>query len=497
MRKSLEEIRKILDRKENGEQLKPIEVHDILCWVAMAVVSGGIRRSAMISLFDYSDSDMYYCKSEFKVLSYTQKIERYFDESGNECERPVVHQFNGETFYSLILEIEDVGYGVRKIEVPFVSNYEYEKIKNDGRITWYHIHPQRAMANNSVVLVRSKIRKQQFKKIMEIVSKSGSGEPGIFFTNDKDYGTNPCGEISLRPFSFCNLVEVNISDVETQEELNERVRVASFIATLQASYTDFHYLRDVWKKNTEKDALIGVSLTGICSNTYKKLNIEEASKIVVKENERVSSLIGIKPAARKTTIKPSGTASLVLGCSSGIHPYYAKYYIRRVRINKNEEVYKILKNEIPDLLEDDFFNSNNVIVKIPIKVESENASFRYESLKEALDRVSFFFEKWIVPGYHRGPNHNNISLTLYVKEDEWEFLSEWMWNNREKYNGISVLPFDGGTYIQAPLEEISEEKYKELYSKLKNIDFKKVIETKDNTNLKEVVACSGNSCEIS
>jgi len=232
----IHKIQGILDSKVDGTKLTTLEVHDIVCHIADAVLAGGIRRAALISLFSFDDQNMLTCKF------------------GN----------------------------------------------------WWETNPQRGRANNSVVLLRHKIHKEDFMSLWEKIEASNSGEPGIFFSNDKDWGVNPCGEIGLRPNQFCNLVEVNVSDVETQEELNLRVKGASFIGTLQASYTEFHYLRDVWQKNTEKEALIGVGMTGIASGRVLKLDLKEASRIVKEENVRVADMIGINHAARTTTLKPSG-----------------------------------------------------------------------------------------------------------------------------------------------------------------------------------------------
>ena len=239
----------ILDRKQDGEKLTTLECHDIICHLADAVLSGGIRRAALIALFNLHDEDMLTCK-----------------------------------------------FGA-----------------------WWEDNPQRGRANNSAVLLRNMIDKNTFLNLWKKIEASNSGEPGFLFTNDKDAGTNPCAEINLKANQFCNLCEINASDLETQEEYNARAKAAAFIGTLQASYTDFHYLRDVWRKTTEKEALLGIGMTGIASGAVFKLNMKEAAKIACDENERLAKVIGINKAARVTTVKPSGTTSLVLGTSSGIH----------------------------------------------------------------------------------------------------------------------------------------------------------------------------------
>ena len=422
----LRQIKSILNEKEDGDQLEPIEVHDIVCHIADAVLAGGIRRAALISLFSADDQEMISSKS------------------GN----------------------------------------------------WWEKNPQRARANNSAALVRHRIRKRFFKELWERIRLSNSGEPGIYFTNDKDWGTNPCCEIALRPFQFCNLCEVNVSDVQNQEDLNNRVRAASFLGTLQAGYTEFHYLRPIWQRTTEKEALVGVSMTGIGSGKVQQLDLEQAAQIAVNENKKVAQMIGIKSAARVTTIKPAGTSSIVLGCSSGIHAWHSEYYIRRLRVGKNEDIYHYLSVNHPSLIEDEYFRPHDTaVISIPQK-SPDGAILRSESAIELLQRVKSFSEKWIRPGHMTGNNTHNISATVSIKEFEWSDVGEWMWKNREFYNGLSVLPYDGGNYVQAPFEPCDEETYRRMLNSLEEVDLTKIIESDDNTNLSGEVACAGGSCEI-
>jgi len=305
-----------------------------------------------------------------------------------------------------------------------------------------------------------------------------------------------CVEVGLRSFQFCNLCEVNVSNIKSQEDLNERVKAASFLGTLQAGYTDFHYLRPIWKKTTEKEALIGVGLTGIGSGEYKKCDLSQSAEIVKLENERVANLIGITKAARTAVVKPSGTASLVLGTSSGVHAWHNDYYIRRIRVNKNEAIYTYLSVYHPELIEDEYFSPHKTaVIQIPVK-SPENAIYRTESPIETLERVKEIHSKWIKPGHRKGQNTNNVSATISIKDHEWKEVGEWMWENRKSYTGISVLPYDGGTYIQAPFEDITEEKYNELITSLHSIDLTKVIELSDETDLAGELACAGGACEI-
>lgn len=308
--------------------------------------------------------------------------------------------------------------------------------------------------------------------------------------------TGNCAEIALRPYQFCNLTEVNVSNVVDQDDLNARVRAAAFIGTLQAGYTDFHYLRPVWKRTTEKDALIGVSMTGIGSNRVMQLDLKEAARVVKDENKRVADIIGINPAARTTTVKPAGTTSLVLGCSSGIHAWHSKYYIRRIRVGKNEAIYQYLAQNHPELVEDEFFRPHDTAVISVPQMAPEGATLRTESPFQLLERVKQVFLGWVKTGHRSGNNMHNVSTTVSVRDHEWDAIGEWMWDNRDFYNGITVLPFDGGTYVQAPFEDCDEETYNRMAEALHAIDLSNVVETDDLTNLTGELACSGGSCEI-
>ncbi len=308
--------------------------------------------------------------------------------------------------------------------------------------------------------------------------------------------TGNCCEIALRPFQFCNLCEVNVSDIESQEDLNNRVKAASFIGTLQAGYTDFHYLRDVWKRTTEKDALIGVSMTGIGSGTVLGYNMKEAAKVVKEENERVAAILGINKSARATTVKPAGTTSLTLGTSSGIHAWHNDYYIRRIRVGKNEAIYTYLLINHPELVEDEYFRPHDTaVISIPQKAP-EGAILRTESPFQLLERIKKVHMEWVKPGHRGGNNTHNVSATVSIKDNEWDGVGEWMWENRQSYNGLSVLPFDNGSYTQAPFTDCTKEEYEELMVHLKNIDLSGVVEMDDNTDLKSEVACGSAGCEV-
>jgi len=426
LKECLLKVQGILEEKDNGDKLEPIEVHDIICHIADAVLAGGIRRAALISLFSADDEEMLAAKA------------------GN----------------------------------------------------WWEANPQRGRANNSVALMRHLITREFFMDIWERIKEAGSGEPGFYLSNDKDWGTNPCCEIALRPYQFCNLTEINASDLETQQEYENRARVAAFIGTLQAGYTDFHYLRDIWRRNTEKDALIGVSMTGIASGKVLELDMKAASLVIKKENKRVAEKIGIKPAARTTCVKPAGTTSLTLGTSSGIHAWHSDYYIRRLRVGKNEAIYNYLSMYHPELIEDEYFRPHDTaVIQVPQK-SPDSAITRSESALQLLKRVKRVTEEWVQPGHRRGQNTHNVSATISIKDAEWIDVGEWMWENRNFYNGLSVLPYSDHTYKQAPFEDCSLEKFQVLLNSLKDINTENIMEIEDDTNLSGELACAGGACEI-
>lgn len=303
-----------------------------------------------------------------------------------------------------------------------------------------------------------------------------------------------CAEISLYDRQMCNLTEINTSDLDTQEEYENRARIAAFIGTLQASDTDFHYLSDEWKEQCDKEALLGVGMTGIASGKVLELDMKKAAKVVMKENERVANIIGINQAARLTTVKPAGSTSAVLGCSSGIHAWHSPFYIRRITLEKSTNLFAYLKKTLPNLIEDDTFHPKDTAhLCIPIKAP-EGAIFRNESETALLNRVRKVYKEWILSGHRAGDNTHNVSCTVSVKD--WKKVGDWMWKNRNKYTALSVFPYSDAEYKHTPFEEISKEQYNEMVKELKNINLSKVKEVEDNTALQGEVACSGGSCEI-
>jgi intein/homing endonuclease len=295
----------------------------------------------------------------------------------------------------------------------------------------------------------------------------------------------------------CNLVEINASDIIDQFDLEQRAETAAFIGTLQASYTDFHYLRPEWKEVTEREALLGVGMTGIASGAVLNLDLPEAAETAVRANKFVAYAIGINESARITTIKPSGTASIVLGCSSGVHAWHSKYYLRRMRVGKSEALYTYLYINHPELLEDSVYSSNEAYVCVPIAAPEGAITRDSESAITFLERVKLLHEKWIKPGHIYGENTHNVSATVTLKPNEWKSVGEWLWENQNHYNGLSFLPEDLGSYQQTPFEEIDEAKYLELSKVLTGINVANIVEIGDNTNLAGEAACGGSGCEIS
>lgn len=425
LRLCIDQLRAVLNGAI-GRKLEPVEVHDMLCHIADAVLAGGIRRAAMIALFSAGDMDMLSCKSG----------------------------------------------------------------------SWWELNPQRGRANNSVVLKRGEVCKDDFMTLWDIVKRSNAGEPGIFWTNDYDIGTNPCAEISLVSMQFCNVTEVNADDIESQKDLNDRVRAGAFLGTLQAGYTDFHYLRPQWKENTERDALIGVGMTGIGSGKVMQYDLIEAANVVMEENARVAAIIGINKAARGTTIKPSGTTSLVLGSASGVHAWHNDYYVRRMRVGKNEALYTYMSENFPNLVEDCVYKPHlEAIMMFPQKAP-EGSILRTEPAMQLLERVKRLNVEWVGSGYRTGKNQHNVSCTISLLPEDWIPVGEWMWDNQKHYTGISVLPYDNGSYVQAPFTDCTKEEFEELEQYLHAINLDDVVEFEDVTTLSDQAACGGNGCAV-
>jgi ribonucleoside-diphosphate reductase alpha chain len=426
-----------------GRNLKPIECHDIMCKIGEVVVVGGVRRSAMISLSNINDIEMAQAKA------------------GN----------------------------------------------------WWEASPQRALSNNSVAYSR-KPDMEQFIAEWKSLYDSKSGERGIYNVaaaqaqaakygrRDPDihYGTNPCSEIILRPYQFCNLSEVVLRENDTKEQIERKVKLATILGTWQSTLTDFKYIRKIWKDNTEEERLLGVSLTGQFGHKFMSgkndLVALEAFLMTLREkaravNKEEAKKIGIPESAAITCVKPSGTVSQLVGVSSGMHPWHSPYYIRTVRGSKGDPISTFLK-EVGIPVEDDVMKPNDTYVfSFPVKAP-EGAIVRNDLT--AIDHLNI----WLV--YQRAWCEHKPSITVSVKEEEWMEVGAWVYKHFDEVSGISFLPHSDHTYKQAPYQEVSKEQYEDLLSRMpKNIRWEDLsfYETEDGTSTNATLACSSDgNCEL-
>lgn len=551
----LTHIEAILDRKKDREKLTSLECHDILCHIANAVLAGGIRRSAMIALFDHDDEDMLTCKSgnwwevnpqrgrannSVKILRNGPVMKNDFldlwkkveasnaGEPGflftNDLELGTNPCFAGEmrlltsegyiSFEELSkredIQIIDSSGSERNGSVWKTGNRSVVEVRFDNgtmiRCTPDHMFSTLIGPVEAQDLLYHVVHSYEagIVKVDDVIHTGDVCDVYDFYIDGPNHWgvvegivAHNCGEIALNSMQFCNLVEINASDIQDQFDLEERTAAAAFIGTLQASYTDFHYLRPEWKETTEREALLGVGMTGIASGKVLDLDLPEAAEVAIRTNKFLAKEIGINESARITTIKPSGTASIVLGCSSGVHAWHSKHYLRRMRVGKSEALYTYLYINHPELLEDSVYSSNEAYVCVPIAAPEGAITRDSESAITFLERVKFLHEKWIKPGHIYGENTHNVSATVTLKPNEWKSVGEWLWENQNHYNGLSFLPEDLGSYQQTPFEEIDEAKYLELSKVLTGIDVANIVEIVDNTNLTGELACGAGGCEIS
>jgi len=405
LRKSLQKCEDLLDKfiAESGSKLvkmSPIVAYDFVMHMSDAVLSGGVRRSATICLFDKDDLEMRAAKT------------------GN----------------------------------------------------WFIENPQRGRSNNSVMLLRGNVDREEWAEIMKSVKEFG--EPGFIFTDNLDFCYNPCVEIGMLPtcvqtgesgFQFCNLTETNGAYCDTKEKLFEAVRAAAILGTLQAGYTNFSYVTDATRRITEREALIGVSITGWMNNPhvlFDKANMIRAAEIVKQVNKEVAKLIGVNQAARTTCAKPSGNASVILGTESGIHGAHSNRYIRNVQMNEQDAVLKIIMERNPKMVEKSVWSSNGTdyVVSFPIH-STEHVLTKQELLGvKQLEYVKLAQQFWVEAGTneHLGTDpklRHNISNTISV--DNWDEVEQYIYDNMEWFAGISLLPMTGDkAYAQAPFTEV-------------------------------------------
>jgi len=441
-----------LFKAASGRKLTSIECHDLCCKIASVVVVGGVRRSAMISLSNLSDQRMRDAKS------------------GN----------------------------------------------------WFNTNPDRSYANNSIAYTE-KPDMASFIQEWKSLYDSHSGERGIFYRNaaratvattgrrdpDHEWGTNPCCEIILRPYQFCNLSEVVIRATDTMDDLKRKVRLATILGTFQSTLTNFKYLRKIWKDNTEEERLLGVSLTGIMDHPvlsgmeYKhgdyKVNgftslpstLTNLKNEAILVNKNLAKDLGINQSVSITCVKPSGTVSQLVNSASGIHPRHAPYYVRRVRGDNKDPLTEFLRDSGVPVEVCVYKPESTVVFAFPIKADEKTKVFR--DTYSALQQLNI----WLL--YQTYWCEHKPSVTIYVKEHEWMAVGAWVYENFDKLSGISFLPYDGGSYSQAPYEDITEDQYKELVSKMpKQIDWSRLseYEKEDTTISSQTYACTGEVCEV-
>lgn len=425
-------------RNAAGRKLSSIECHDIVCKIGECIVVGGVRRSALLS----------------------------------------------------------------------ISNI-YDDVMRDAKTgEWWKHNNQRRLANNSACYLETPTM-GVFMKEWKSLYDSKSGERGIFSRKaaqrqaertgrrdpNHDFGINPCAEIILRNKQFCNLSEVVIRPNDSFDDVKKKVRIATIMGTMQATLTNFKYLTRKWKENTEEEALLGVSLTGIMDNPLfgkrseeRNQALRELREYAVKINKEWAKKLGINQSASVTTVKPSGTVSQLVGSSSGIHPRMSKYYIRRVRIDKKDPIVAFLRDSGIEV-EDEIGNNEGVVVSFPMKYDCDMPTAREVSAIDQLETWKDYQDHWC---------EHKPSCTVYVKESEWMEVGAWIYKNFNDVSGISFLPYDDHVYKQAPYEVISKERYEELASRQPELDFSKLsqYETEDNTAPNAELACTGNRCEI-
>jgi ribonucleoside-diphosphate reductase alpha chain len=416
-----------------GRKLNTLECHDLMCKIGEVVVVGGVRRSAMISLSDLDD----------------------------------------------------------------------ERIRHAKSGPWWETAPHRALANNSAVYSETPTVGKFMEEWLSLYN-SHSGERGIFNREaakktvakyshrdpNFDFGTNPCSEIILRPYQFCNLTEVVVRHDDTLETLKDKVEVATILGTIQSTFTKFPYLRKVWQRNTEEERLLGVSLTGIFDNDMMVNSSKEVLNVLRehsrKVNEEYATLLGIPKSAAITCVKPSGTVSQLVNSASGIHPRHSKYYIRRVRGDKKDPLTSFLVQQ-------------GVPAEDCVYKPTQTTVFSFPQMAPAglvRDDVTPIRHLEIWLEYQREWCEHKPSVTISVEEKDWPSVGAWVWEHFDEISGVSFLPYDGGTYRQAPYEECTEEQYNELKAKVPKLDWSLFKEETDNVEGAQTLACVAGSCEI-
>lgn len=497
-----QKIKELLDHiieYKHQNRMKSIDAYDILMHCADAVLSGGVRRSSTCVVFSKDDGDMLNAKTYHKV-------DKVF--SFHEIREETVGGFTNKIFEG------KVNFEGKRYEIE-VKEYELEKLQGGNLVNWWHLFPQRARSNNSILLIRNETTHEEFKKVVDRTRQFG--EPGFVFGNHKWQLFNPCFEIGFIPVTedgicgvqMCNLTSQNGAKIKTVKDWAECVEGATILGTLQAGYTNFPYLCKVSERLTNEEALLGVSITGIMDNPDLLLNPDrqiEMSKLAVDINKEWSKKISINPASRITCVKPEGTSSLVLGSGSGIHPHHSRKYFRRVMANKQENVYRYFKKHNKELCESSVWSATKTddVITFPIEI-SKNAKIKSDiTALEHLEYIKSTQKNWVSNGIsesNKKPVEHNVSCTVVVKDSEWDEVISYIYNNREYFAAISLLP-DGSdkVYPQAPMEDIStkedEDKWNKITNSFQAVDYKLFKEDDDYTKLSQEISCAGGSCSI-
>lgn len=426
-----------LIQNARGRRLRPIECHDLVCTIADCVIVGGVRRSALISLSDLSDAAMR--ESKF----------------GNFGEHnPQRYLANNSAVYS---ETPDVGVFMKE---------------------WYALYQSKSGE-------RGIFNRQAAKLMSESTGRRNS---------DQQFGTNPCGEIILRPNGLCNLSEVVVRSEDLIDKLKYKVRLASIIGTFQSTLTNFRYVRSIWKHNAEEERLLGVSLTGIMDHPILSDTLEvtaeilkELKDVAIASNKEYAERLGITPSCAITTVKPSGTVSQLVDSSSGIHPRHSAFYIRRVRADKKDPLARFMREKgFP--VEDDISKPADIdVFSFPCKSPRDSVTRTERSAIAQLNHYAMYRQAWC---------EHNPSITVYIKEPEWFDVGAWVYSHFREIGGCAFLPYDGGNYRQAPYEEITEEEYNKLSQAIPSVDWTELKEEDDSTTGSQDLACLSGVCEI-
>ncbi len=466
---------------------------------ADAVLSGGVRRSATSVIFDKDDTEMINAKTYFKV----DKIYSF-----HPLEEKEIGGFK-QKLYEGTIKFEGEKYDL------ILNEWDLDKLQKEQLISWNYVQPQRGRSNNSILLLRNKTTFEEFKAIFERTKQFG--EPGFVFGNHPWQLFNPCFEIGFIPVTtdgvcgvqFCNLTTSNGRYITSIEKFKECVEAMTIIGTLQAGYTEFSYLNHVSETLTREESLLGCSITGMLENPDILLNPEiqkQMAELAIKINKEWAGKIFINPASRITCVKPEGTSSLVLGTGSGIHAHHARKYIRRVQNNKLDNVYKHFKKNNPELCEHSVWSANHTddVINFPIEISDKAIVKKDLSALKHLEIIKSTQKNWVLTGTtesNKKPIEHNVSCTVIVKNNEWDDVIKFLYENRDLFAAVSLLPETGDKdYLQAPMEEIVTEedeiKFEKLVKNFKHVNYKELKEDEDNTKLTQEGACFGGSCEV-